>query len=73
MTQKIYYEDNIFCHPQNFFFLKKILNVALQYLFNAFILFIIVFNLKLNFKLKIDPKMRTFKNLEDIWTPWKIF
>ena len=53
------------------FLLKNIFIVALHYLFNAFILFNIVFNLKLNFKLKIDPKMCTFKNLEKIWKTWK--
>ena len=48
---------NFFCHQQNFFLSKNILKVALQYLFNVFILFDIVFNLKL---LKIDSKMRIF-------------
>ena len=31
----------------------------------------IVFKHKLNLKLKIDPKMRTFKNLLEIWKTWK--
>ena len=35
------------------------------------ILLNIVFYLKLNFKLKIDTKMCTFKNLEEIWNPRK--
>ena len=35
----------------------------LQYLFNVFILFDKVFNLKL---LKVDPKVCIFKNLEEI-------
>ena len=52
---------------------KNIYKVALQYLFNVFILFNTVFYLKLNFKLKIDPKMNTFKNLEEILKTWKIF
>ena len=43
--------------------------VALQYLFNVFILFNTVFN----FKLKIYPKMCTFKNLEEIQETWKKF
>ena len=47
-------------------FIKKF-KVALQYLYNVFILFNIVFNLKHKFKLKIDPKLRTFENLEEIW------
>ena len=38
--------------------------VALQYPFNVFILFNIVFNLKLYLKQKIDPKMLIFKNLK---------
>ena len=45
----------IFNKSDNFFFHKNTFKVALQYLFNLFILFNIVFNLKLNFKLKIDP------------------
>ena len=36
-------------------------------------LFNIVFNLKLNFKLKIDSKMRTFKKLEEILKTLKKF
>ena len=56
-----------FCHHQKIHFLKNTFKVALQYLFNVFILFNIVFNLKLNFILKIDQKMRTFKNLDEIW------
>ena len=39
-----------------FFLLKNIFKVALQHLFNNFILLNTVFNLKLNFKLKVDPK-----------------
>ena len=53
------------------FLLKNTFKVALQYLFSVFILFNIVYNLKLNFKIKIDSKMRTFKNLEEIWNTWK--
>ena len=59
------------CHHQNIFLLKNIFNVALQYLFNDFILFNTVSYLKLNFKLKIDPIMCTLKNLEEIWKIWK--
>ena len=54
---------------KNFVFIK----VALQYIFNVFILFKTVSYLKHNFKLKIDPKMCTFKNLEEIWKTWKHF
>ena len=61
MTQKIYPIDKTFCHHQKFFLLKNTFKVALQYLFNVIILLNIVFNRKLNFKQKIDPKMRTFK------------
>ena len=28
---------------------------------------------EINLKLKIDPKMCTFKNLEQIWKTWKKF
>ena len=45
----------------------------LQYHFNAFVLLKTVFNLKLKFKLKIDPKTSTFKNLEEIQKAWKNF
>ena len=47
--------------------------VALQYLFNVFILFNTVSYLKHNYKLKIDPKLCILKNLEEIWKTWKIF
>ena len=49
-----------------FFFIKKSFKVALQYLFNFVLLLNTVFNLKLNFKLKIDPKTCTFKILKSI-------
>ena len=54
-------------------FIKNLYKVALENLFNAFILFNTVFNLTLKFKLKIAPKMHTFKNLEEIWKTWKKF
>ena len=47
-----------------FFLLKNTLKLAIQYLFNVVILINTVFSLKLNFKLKIDPKIGTFENLE---------
>ena len=56
-----------------FFSLTNTFEVALQYLFNVFILFNTVFYLKFNFKLKIDPKICTFKNLEEILKTWKNF
>ena len=55
----------IFCHRQKFFLLKNTFKVTLQYLFNAFILFNTVSLVEINLKLKIDPKMCTFKNLEE--------
>ena len=55
------------------FSLKNTFKVALQYLFKFFILINTVFNFKLNFRLKIDPKMCTFKNLEEILKTWKNF
>ena len=57
-----------FCHHQNFFLLQNTFEVALQYLFNVFIMFNTVFYL--NFKLEIDPKIFTFKNLEEILKTW---
>ena len=61
--QKPVIEMKNFCHRQAFFLLKNTFKVALQYLFNILILLNIVFNHKLNFLLKIDPKKCTFKNL----------
>jgi len=55
------------------FLLKNFFKVALHYLFNVFLLFNTVSHLKLNFKLKKDPKMCTFKNLKEIWKPGKKF
>ena len=52
-----------------FFLLLNTFKVALQYYFNVFVLFNTVFYLILKFKLKIDPNMCTFKNLEEIWKP----
>ena len=49
------------------------MKVALQYLFNVFILFNTVFYLEHNLKLKIDPKRCTFKNLEEIWRTIEVF
>ena len=53
------------CHI-NFVTIKNVLlkntyKVALQYLFNVVIIFYTVFYLKLYFKVKIEPKMCTFK------------
>ena len=53
------------------FLLKNTFKVTLQYFFNAFILFNTVSLIEINLKLKIDPKMCTFKNLEEIWKTWK--
>ena len=57
----------MFCHHQKLFLLKNTFEVALQYLFNVFIIFNTASFLKLNFKLKIDQKMYTFNNLEEIF------
>ena len=59
--------------PSNFFLLNDTFKLNLQYLFNLFVLFNIVYYIKPNFKLKIDPKMCTFKYLEEIWKTWKNF
>ena len=49
-----------------FFLLKNTFQVTIQYLFNVFILINTASYIKLNFKLKIDPKMCTFRNLEKL-------
>ena len=54
---------------RNFFLLKNTLKVALQYLYNLFILFKTVYYFQLNLKLKIDPKMCTFKNMKKFGKP----
>ena len=54
-------------------FIKNTFKAALQYLLNVFILFNTVSYLKFNFKLKIDLKMCTFKNLEEILKTWRKF
>ena len=46
-----------FCHHQKFFLFKNTFKEALRYVFNVVILLRTVFKLKLNLKLKIDPKM----------------
>ena len=69
--KKLFLDIQFFCYYQNFF--VSIFKIALQYIFNVFVLFDTVFKLKLNFKLKIDPKMCIFLNLEKIkkneWQP----
>ena len=68
MTQKICPVDNFFFFV-NFLLLKNTFKVALQYLLNILILINIVFNLELNFKLK----MRTLKTLKKFGKPGKSF
>ena len=65
MTRKIYNVVKYFCHHQKKK-LKNLFEVALQHLFNIFILLNTVFNLKLRLKLKINTKTLTFENLEEI-------
>ena len=60
---KICHIDKKFCHHQTFFLLKNTFEVALQYLLNVYILFDTVTFLK--FKLKLDSKIGTCKNLEE--------
>ena len=47
-----------------FFCYKTLFKVILQYLFNVLISLKTVSYIKLNFKIKIDPKLCTFKTLE---------
>ena len=49
--------SRFFLSSSNFFLLEKLSKVALQYLFNKFILFNTVSHIKLNFKLKVYPKL----------------
>ena len=67
---KIYHINISFCYHQNYLFLNT-LKVTLRYLLNVIILFNNLFYFTLNFKLKIDPKTCTFKNLEEIVKSWK--
>ena len=62
-TKKLQYKS-FFLTSSEIFLLKNTYKVNLQYLFNVVVLFITVSYIKLNFKLKINPKMCTFKNLE---------
>ena len=54
-----------------FLLLKNTFKVTLQNFFNVFIIFNTVSYVELNLKLKVDPKMYTFKNLKEIWKIWK--
>ena len=49
--------SRFFLSSSNFFLLEKLSKVALQYLINKFILFNTVSHIKLNFKLKVYPKL----------------
>ena len=59
--------DETFLSSSKFFLLKNTFKVTLQYVFNVFILFNTISYIEINLKLKIDPKMFIFKNLEEIW------
>ena len=63
-TKNLWYRL-LFCFY--FFLLKSIFEIALQYVFNVFMLFLTVFYLKLNFMLKLDPKSCNFENLEETY------
>ena len=63
----------IFCHHLKFILVRNILKVTLQYLFYFFIQFNTVSYTIINYKLKIDPKMCTFKNLKEIWKTFTKF
>ena len=58
--------DKSFLSSSKVFLLKSTFKVALQYFFNVVILFNTIIYLRINFKIKIDPKVCTFKNLEEI-------
>ena len=59
----------VFCHHQKFFLLKTTFKLSFEFLFNVFILINTFSYLKINLKLIIDSKMRTFKNLEKLVKP----
>ena len=67
LKQKIYYLDKIFCHHQKTFILKNIIKIALKYLFNIFIPFNILFNLRHNFQLKIEKHGKCFWKNKTLW------
>ena len=69
---KIYPIDNFFLSSSKIK-KKNTFKKALQHLFIEFTLFNSVSYFKLEVKLKINSKMHTFKNLEEIWKSWKNF
>ena len=56
-----------------FYLLNNTYKVTLQYLINVWTLFNTVSYIEIVLKLKIDSKVCTFKNLEEIWKTWKNF
>ena len=73
MRQIINPKDKHFLLSSNIFLYSKTDLKSLPCLFNVVIPFNSVFYLKLNFKLRIDPKTTTFKNLEEILKTWRKF
>ena len=75
LTQQLYHVNKIFLSSSNFFFIKNYFKVTPHYVFNVFILTNTVSYIKLNFKLKIDPKKRTFnlKTWKTFWKPEKFW
>ena len=71
MAQKIYCieKKSVIIH----IFLVKTFKEALRYLFNVAILFNTVFYHKLNFRLKVDLKTCSFKDLEKFLKPGENF
>ena len=62
MTGKIYHRDKNNLSSSKKIWSKNTFKVALLYLFDV----VILLNTNFNFKLKIDSKTCTFKNLEEI-------
>ena len=73
MTQKICHINKIFLSSSKNFLLKNTFKVTLQYLINIFILFNTVSYIEIRLKLKIDPKICTFKNRKKLRKPGKNF
>ena len=65
----IWHKNVSFFFINNFFLLKNLFKVALQYLFNVFILFNTVSYFKINFKLKYNQKCFLKKTWKKNWIP----
>ena len=65
-TLKRYRKATFIMFFNKIFLSKNTFKVTLQHLLNVFVLFNTVSFIEINLKLKIDPKMFTFRNLENL-------